>query len=1356
MRHNSITSAPLRHAAAAVMALALSCAIAWAQAATEDSSPWNAPAFSLSPAEAIAAAAELKGSEGDDAVFALESESYSFQPDGTAVYTCRAVYKLLLKKGVDQRDTVSCSYQPWRQEKPSIRARVIGKDGTVYDLDQATVADQSQSEEEDVYTDSHTLSAPLPGLDNGAIVEYEIHLRDKAPLLAAGDAYRSWFGRRVAILDRKLSLDYPASMNLRYELRGSLASRIKANAAEDGTTGRKTLTLEAKDLESVGDTEDYLAGSDVPQTCVDFSTGGSWNEVAAAYAAVAEPVLAKSNVMHYASEALKSAGAARADRIAAILYKIRKEIRYTGINFGENAIIPHDSADTIARGYGDCKDQASLLASCLRTAGIKAQLALLDSGYGSDILPSLPGFGLFNHEIVYLPEDKTWIDPTASYYRPGELPPMDRGRQALVIAPDTTALLAIPDSKPEDNHYKEVRAYNLAETGAAAVTETMTATGSIEADYRYRFATDDPKSARERLESYVKSAYQAEKLESYSFSDVQDMQKPFTLSIVASKAKRGFTDQSSATVILQAGALLNFLPSFLKEKPKDDKAFERKADVKLDEPYIAEIEYRLTPPPGFKAAALPEPTKRSLGPATVESFCKLEEDGSVTATFRFDSVKSTYTAVEAIALQAAAVAFGEEDAPSVSFEEIGESLLSAGKYQEALDEFRRLAALHPTEALHHMQLSNAYEAALFCDEARAEARKAVELEPDSAAAHARLAWTYLIGPFARVFEPGSDLAAASSEYAAAAKLAPDEMLYTVNQAIIAEYGTNLIRYSKGARLDDALAIYAKIEKELKGSNWENNPAYDLLRLGRFKELKESTKAPTNSKQRKALFVAAVAAVDGVQVALREAARVAQAADDKREILSLASQMLITGRRYAEAAELMIAGARGSQSQTQALALAESLKTVKAIDPAALPKDEPMSAIVSSLDDPDSQRDITEAIASAGARLSGDNQPAAVTIDLVAGLGKIDTIESGSAIATLLSFPLQPSLQPILIYFTREGDELKALGSGGNLTGVAREIARLLDSGKTEDARAWLSLIKSQRDKNPLFPSFADQPVFKLVGEIDTADESAMRLAASYLLVVSASKTDIGKGMPAVLAALGLEKDKDKEKALAQAAVMGLIRQNKAAEAVVPAERLIELEGDDEYANDMLLLCLDCSGKEATADAIVVGALEKKPNSESWLRLAAEHSARLGRYAEAVQRSEALIDSGNAKDGDYNQMAWYSLYLDKPDYAELDKRHIVQRLMAGSAGQVHTLACVLSDSGRFMEAQEAFRKFLAESGNGEPNSDAWLAFGLYTERFGLIDTAIDAYRKVKPENDLFSKDLTSYDLAQIHLKRLNKQ
>jgi transglutaminase-like putative cysteine protease len=1341
-------------------------------------SPWDGPAFSLDPAAALAAAKELSGKEGDDAVYALESDSYRFQADGSAVYRQHVIYKIALKKGVERRSAASCSYQPWRQDRPEIRARVIGQDGAVYNLDPATIADQSRREDADVYSDSRILTAPLPGLEPGALVEYEVVLRDRSPLLAAGGAFRAWFGRGVPILERRLSLEYPSSMPLRYELRGPGAAGIKATKASSG--GRSSIDFEMDALPGLGELEDFLADDAVPETCVDFSTGSSWQAVAAAYAAIAEPVIASTSVADYAASALKGLEkGTKAERVAAVLYRLRRDIRYTGINFGENAIIPHAPADTIARGYGDCKDQASLLAASLRAAGMDARLALLEAGSGSDLLDALPGFGLFNHAIVYLPGEGEWIDPTASYYRPGELPPMDRGRRALVVGPSTGSLRRTPESKPEDNRYREVRAFALSESGASSVLETTTATGIIEAGYRGHFGSGDRKAAREQLEKYVKDVYLSEKLEDFGFSDVQDMRESFSLKLSAAKAKRGFTDSSSSIVVLQSGALLNFLPSFLVQKPRGGKDFERKNDVKLDEPYVAEIEFRLAPPPGFKAAALPEPSRRAMGPAFLASSYKLEGDGSVTALFRFDCVKGSYTAGEAKALHDAVIEYGEEEAATVSFEQVGDSLLSAGKYREALGEFRTLAALHPAEALHHIQLSNALEAAGFGAEARAEARRAVELEPGSAEAHARLAWTLLLDPFARTFEEGCDLAAATAEYAEAARLAPSEALYTVNRAIIAEYGTDLARYGRGARLDEALALYAKVEKDLKGGNWENNVPYDLLRLGRFKELKDATKGPGQSKRRKALFVTAVAAVDGPAAALREAARVSAASDERSEVQNLASQMLITARRYPESAELMIAGARGSQSQTQALAFAESLKKVKAVDAAALSRAEPSGLIASfilavlqwdgkvdsiapffaesvraSLAEPDADREAAAAFSSVAANLSGEEQPPAVVIDLVTGLGKVDVIESGPAIAALFSFPLMPSRKGEVFYLKREGGELRLLDAGGGLSGVAHEVFSLLDSGRTEDARAWLSLVAAQRDLNPLFPSLEDHPVLKLLGDPAKAGPADMRLAASFVLAASRSKADGALGLPALLARLETEKDKDLAARLAKVAALALLRQGRAAEAAAVSARL-EASAGDEYADHIRLLSLDAAGESARADRLLAEALAKEPASVPWLRAATEHAARMGRFEDAIRYSGAVIATGHAEESDYNQSAWYSLFTDKPDYAALDGRQIAQRLMGASSASVHTLACVLADSGRFLEAQEAFRKYLSAERTERDPSSAWLAFGIYAERFGMADAAAEAFGKTRLEEDL-NKGISSWDLAMLHLKRMGRR
>jgi transglutaminase-like putative cysteine protease len=1366
-----------RRAAAVLLAFFAAAALASGAAAEGQASSWDGPAFSLAPAASLEAAAELEGKEGDDVAIALESDRYSFDAAGAAVVSFRAVYKILLKKGVERMGSVSCSYQPWRQDRPTIRARVIGADGSVSELDPATISDQSRVEDDDVYSDSRTVAAPLPNLEPGALVEYEIVLRDRAPLISAGGAFRSWFGRSVPIQKRSLIIDYPSALGLRYKVRGPESADLDFGSSSSG--GRTSISFSAMDLPGRSELEDYIPEDSVPRTCVDFSTGSSWKDIASAYAAMSEPVIASADVALYAAEALKGLeGAKRAERIAAILYKLRKDVRYTGINFGENAIVPHSPADTIARGYGDCKDQASLLAAALRAAGIDARLALLDAGFGSDLLEALPGFGFFNHAIVYLPEDGAWIDPTATYFRPGELPPMDRGRRALVIAPGSSALSRTPDSAPGSDSYREVRTYNLAESGAASVEETTTATGIIEASYRSDFGSGDPKTIRKNLEKYAKDLYLADKLDDYRIGDVQDLKTGFSLRLSIGKAKRGFTDSSSAVVRLQTGTLLNFLPRFIKDADKAGSEFERVEDVHLDEAYVAEIVFRLIPPPGFRAAALPEPNRRLLGPAFLESSFALQGDGSVTATFRFDCVKADLSPAEAKALHEAAVEFADEEAPTVSFEQVGESLLSAGKYREAFEEFRALAALHPAEALHRIQLSDALIAAGFGEEARAEARKAIALEPSSATAHAQLAWTLIHGPFGRLYEEGCDLAAASAEYGEAYRLAPSEKVYVINRGIIAEYGTDLKRYGEGARLDEALAYYAKAGKALKGTNWEDNPAYDLLRLGRFKELKEATKGPASTKEGKALFLAAVAAVDGTATALREAVRVATAADERREALNQASAMLVCARRYPEAAELMIAGARGSQSQTKALAVAEGLKKARALDPSSKPRTEAEGLIASfilalerwdgrtesiapffaasaraALDDPAPLSELAAAFAAAAGSLTGDQEPAAVVADLAMGLGKLDMLESGPATAVLWSFPLDPSRRGQLFYLAREGGALRILDAGDSLLGVAREAFGLLKAGKAEEARAWFAFLRSLHDRNPAFPSLADHPAFKLLGEPASASADDLRLAASYVLASSPYEADEAIGLPALSERLQTA-DKDLGARLSRLAANALLRLGRYPEAAAMADRLAGFSPYDDESLGFRLTCYDADGQVGRVDRLVAFELEKYPDSAFWLRAAAEHAAKNRRYDEAVRLALALVDSGQAEAGDYNQLAWFALFQDHPSYAAFDDRQIVQRLMAGTAGEVHTLACFLADSGRFLEAQESFRNYLSSGGaTDRGGTNAWLAFGLYAQSFGLADTAAEAYGKTSSAGKYWDQGVSSWDLARLRLGKM---
>src|SRR5205814_10237381 len=96
-------------------------------------------------------------------------------------------------------------------------------------------------------------------------------------------------------------------------------------------------------------------------------------------------------------------------------------------------------SETLKLQYGDCKDQAALLVFMLRASGLDAYMALLRAGPDSDVNPNLPGFGQFDHAIVYLPgAAPLWLDSTARFPKAGQTPLADQGRLALIVKPDTT------------------------------------------------------------------------------------------------------------------------------------------------------------------------------------------------------------------------------------------------------------------------------------------------------------------------------------------------------------------------------------------------------------------------------------------------------------------------------------------------------------------------------------------------------------------------------------------------------------------------------------------------------------------------------------------------------------------------------------------------------------------------------------------------------------------------------------------------------------------------------------------------------------------------------------------------------
>lgn len=111
-----------------------------------------------------------------------------------------------------------------------------------------------------------------------------------------------------------------------------------------------------------------------------------------------------------------------AQQVAALMQHINTQYRYLGDwRASERGYVPFNLQEIEQRGYGDCKDLATLLTAMLRASGLSAEIAWVSRG---DVAESLliPGPLAPNHAIVraQVGEQTWWLDPTNPVFAPGK------------------------------------------------------------------------------------------------------------------------------------------------------------------------------------------------------------------------------------------------------------------------------------------------------------------------------------------------------------------------------------------------------------------------------------------------------------------------------------------------------------------------------------------------------------------------------------------------------------------------------------------------------------------------------------------------------------------------------------------------------------------------------------------------------------------------------------------------------------------------------------------------------------------------------------------------------------------------
>ena len=97
--------------------------------------------FTASPQELLKAEIKSKIAEGTRVIVLSEEWTYSVDTTGRRKTHLHRIYKVLTQAGVNGWDSTGWRWEPWHEDRPVFRARVITADGAVHELEEKTIAE---------------------------------------------------------------------------------------------------------------------------------------------------------------------------------------------------------------------------------------------------------------------------------------------------------------------------------------------------------------------------------------------------------------------------------------------------------------------------------------------------------------------------------------------------------------------------------------------------------------------------------------------------------------------------------------------------------------------------------------------------------------------------------------------------------------------------------------------------------------------------------------------------------------------------------------------------------------------------------------------------------------------------------------------------------------------------------------------------------------------------------------------------------------------------------------------------------------------------------------------------------------
>lgn len=328
------------------------------------------------------------------------------------VHTSRSVWQVTGHEGLQAAASFTANFNP-KYERLVVHAVRVHRAGDIREAGVPEAFEVIQRElnmERAVYDGRMTAHMVIPDVREGDIVETVYSTIGANPVLQGKFAWRFVLQWAVPVVETRCTIRVAPDRALTIRNQG-----LEITPVDDVRDGTRVLDWTALDVPT------YVTDPGAPLWFTGFSTvhvadQATWADIADIFTPHYEGPATLPVDLAQQVDALKTAEQTVEQRIVAALRLVQSSVRYHSVSIGEGGYRPRSVPDIWRTRYGDCKDVSVLLTAMLRTMGVDAVCALVDTVAGEDLKAGPAHVMAFNHCIVRVRLDgKTyWLDPTSA------------------------------------------------------------------------------------------------------------------------------------------------------------------------------------------------------------------------------------------------------------------------------------------------------------------------------------------------------------------------------------------------------------------------------------------------------------------------------------------------------------------------------------------------------------------------------------------------------------------------------------------------------------------------------------------------------------------------------------------------------------------------------------------------------------------------------------------------------------------------------------------------------------------------------------------------------------------------------